>query len=329
MSKPCKKIVNGLKKCVSFNHRIHYSVMPGLLILILLSLFISESLSAKRQGKIVILNSDMSISKYYLAHAEFKSKITNLEAEVDLGSKWIDEKGIKKMIRKIDPDIIYCVGSYAYQTAYKFARKKNLVFSLVINWRRLPMGKNTYGISNELYQGMQLMMYRYFFPDVNNIGVVYNKVYNKEWFDTAVKSAKEVGIKIIGWPISEPDEVESALNKLLPKVDALWLTPDPTVIHDIESVKKIFKRSEATRKPVFAYNKAFTNYGATLIVSADIGTMGRQAAGLVFNILADQKVTERVQNPAGSHITLNMKKIEEYGLNLNVEALDSVNEIIK
>ncbi len=213
--------------------------------------------------------------------------------------------------------------------AYKLTEKKNIVFSLVINWRRHPIDKNTYGISNELLQGAQLMMYRYFFQDVSSIGILYSKKYNKEWFDVAVESAKEVGISIIGKSISKPAKIESALNKLLPKVDALWLIPDPMVIHDIESVNKIFKQCQASGKPIYTYDKAFAGLGATLIMSADIPTMIRQSAEIVSGILDGQEIEEKVQNPAGSHIILNMKKVEEYGLNLNIEALDSVNEIVR
>jgi putative ABC transport system substrate-binding protein len=329
MNKPCKRIAKDLKRCIPFNHGIHYSIVLGFFILVLLSLFIPDSLPARGEGKVIVLSSDMSIDKYYLAHTEFKSKITNIKGEIDLGSKWVDEARIKKIVFEADPDVIYCIGSKAYQTAYKLASNKKLIFSSAINWHRLPMDKKSYGVSNELPPGMQLTMYRYFLPDVEKIGVLYSEVYNKEWLDIAVESAKEVGIKIIARSVSKPDEVESALKKLLPKVDALWLTPDPIVLHEIELVNKIFKQAETARMPVFAYNKAFANLGAVLIVSADISTTGRQAAALALDILASRKITERVKNPAGSHIVLNMKKIEEYGINLNIEALDSVNEIIK
>jgi putative ABC transport system substrate-binding protein len=271
----------------------------------------------------------MSIYKYSLAQSELKSKITNLKSEIDLGSKWIDEKKIKNMILDVDPDIIYCIGSKAYQIAYKLAGDKNIVFSLVINWRRHPIAKDTFGISNELLQGIQLMMYRYFFQDVSKIGILYSKTYNKEWFDAAVESAKDVGIRIIGKSINKPDETESALNKLLPKVDALWLIPDPIVIYDIESVNKLFGQCQEAGKPIYTYDKAFADLGATLIMSADIPTMIRQSAEIVFSLQEDQKIEEKVQNPAGSHIILNMKKVEEYGLKLNIEALDSVNEIVR
>ena len=329
MNESCKRIANSLRTCIPYNKGIYCSVVLILFISTCLSLFIPSSLLAREDKGVIILNSDMSIYKYSLAQSELKSKITHLKGEIDLGSKWIDEKKIKKMILELDPDVIYCIGSKAYQMAYKLAGKRKIVFSLVINWRRHPIDKTTYGISNELLQGIQLMMYRYFFPEVNKIGILYSKTYNEEWFDDVVEKAKDVGISIIGKSISKPDKIESALKKLLPKVDALWLIPDPIVISDIESVNKLFGQCQAAGKPIFTYDKAFADLGATLIMSADIPTMTRQSAEIVFSILEGRKIEEQVQNTAGSHIILNMKKVEEYGLNLNIEALDSVNEIVR
>ena len=329
MNELFKRIVNGLRTYIPFNRGIYCSVMLMLFVSTFLPLFISNTLLAREDKGVIILNSDMSIYKYSLAQSELKMKITNLKGEIDLGSKWIDEKKIKKMILDVNPDVIYCIGSKAYQMAYKLAGNKSIVFSLVINWRRHPIGKDTYGISNEPLQGIQLMMCRYFFQDVSKIGILYSNMYNKEWFDVAVESARDVGISIIGKSINKPDEVDSALNKLLPKVDALWLIPDPMVIYDIESVNKLFEQCQVAGKPIYTYDKAFADLGATLIMSADIPTMIRQSAEIVSNILEDLKIEEKVQNPAGSHIILNMKKVEEYGLNLNIEALDSVNEIVR
>ncbi len=329
MNESCKRIANGLRTCIPYNKGIYCSVVLILFISTCLSLFISSTLLAREYKRVIILNSNMSIYKYSLAQTELKSKITNLKGEIDLGSKWIDEKRIKKTILDVNPDVIYCIGSKAYQMAYKLAGDKKIVFSLVINWRRHPIGKETYGISNEPLQGTQLMMYRYFFQDVSKIGILYSNKYNKEWFNAAVESAEDVGISIIGKSVKNPNKIESALNKLLPKVDALWLIPDPIVINDIESVNKLFGQCQAAGKPIYTYDKAFADLGATLIMSADIPTMIRQSAEIVFSLLEGRKIEEKVQNPAGSHIILNMKKVEEYGLNLNIEALDSVNEIVR
>ena len=307
----------------------YYSFVAGLLTLVLLFLFTSRALLAEEQGKVLILNSDMSIYKYSVAHTEFKSKVDIVEAQIDLGSKWTNEKMIRKEILKVDPDVIYCIGSKALLFAGKIAEDKQIVFSLAINWRRFSIGKNIYGIANELPQGMQLTTYRYFFPDIKKIGVLYSRVYNKEWLDIAVEKAKDLGIEIVGKSVARTKDVKKILNKLLPDVDALMLIPDPIIVNDIESVSIIFEQSEAVLKPIFAYSKAFAGFGPTLVVGPDIITISRQAGNLVNNLLKKHEIKEKVQSPAGSHIILNMKKVEEYGLNLNIDALDSVNEIIR
>lgn len=290
---------------------------------------IVEDALAEKSSNILILNSNMATDKYALAQREFKSHAPGKKQEIDLGGNKGIVKEIKGTIRKIKPDIIYCIGSKAYLLAHKVAKNKNIIFSSAINWRRLPMGRNTYGISSELPSGMQLMMYRYFFQDIKKIGVIYSKKFNKEWLKGAVKDGRDVGIEIIGKSIKKPADLDSALRELLPKVDVLWLTSDPIVLSTRESVSEIFKQTDSMNKPVFAYSEIFASFGAVLVISADVATVGMQAAGLADDLLADNKILERVSNPAGSHITLNMKKVKKYGINLNVEALDSVNRIIK
>ena len=43
----------------------------------------------------------------------------------------------------------------------------------------------------------------------------------------------------------------------------------------------------------------------------------------------EEDVADRFQSPAGSAITLNLGKVEQYGLDLNEDALDSVNHLIQ
>lgn len=323
-----KRIIKNSPKSNSFRYGISSSSWTAFILSFFL-LFTPVLLPSGTDKKVLILNSDMSIANYSLAHTGFQSKLPVPKNVVDLGNKWTDEEKIEDTIHDINPSIIYCIGTKAYLLAHKFAGNKHLVFSSIINWRRLPMGKNTYGISNELSPSMQLTMYRYFFPEIHKIGILYSKDYNKEWIDIAVKSAKDVGITIIKRAIYKQDEVESVLKELLPKVDVLWLTPDPVVISNMESVEKIFTQSNNVRKPVFSYSEVFADLGATLIISADVPTVGIQAAGIALDLLSNERSTERVQYPAGSHITLNLKQVKKYKIKLNEEALDSVNQIIE
>lgn len=302
------------------------------LVVMCLALFLTftqtEAVIAKKGGKILILNSNMSIEKYALAQAEFKSKMRGTIVEIDLGDKQFDIARIKKTLQEMKPDIIYCIGSKAHVLGHQLPGNNKIIFSSALNWRRLPTGENTYGISNELPSGMQLMMYRYLFPEIKKIGVIYSKKFNEEWLKGAVKDGRDMGIDIVGKSVKTPLDMAPALQELLPKVDVLWLTSDPVVISRKESVVEIFKQTGSMKKPVFAYSEIFASFGALLVISADVPTMGRQAAILADDLLAGNKILEPVAYPAGSHITLNMKKVKKYGIKLNKEALDSVNKII-
>ena len=78
---------------------------------------------------------------------------------------------------------------------------------------------------------------------------------------------------------------------------------------------------------MFTYATAFAEFGPTLIVAPDVPTIGRQAAGLLQSVRPGAK--QEVQSPAGSEVTLNLRAVQDYGLTLNPEAMDSVNHVIR
>jgi len=289
----------------------------------------SANAFADEHAKVLILNSDSKVQKYTFTNNTFKSKLGYQIAEIDLLGSEVNESLIKKTLSNFKPDVIYCIGARAYMAAHKLAKNSSIVFSSALNWKRLPIDKNTYGVANELPTGMQLMIYRYFFPTIDKIGVVYSESFNKEWLNAATKAANDIGIEIIGEPVRKPDEVGGALSRLLPKVDALWITPDPVVLSSTQAILQIFSQSNTVKKPVFAYNEVYARFGAVLVISADLATIGRQAAEVATKVLEHKKILSKIQNPAGSYITLNMIKVEKYDLNINLEAMDSVNRLIQ
>lgn len=303
--------------------------LTGLVCLALIFTFGLWTASAAEKAKVLIINSNASVENYSKVQSKFTSTLVEeIVYEIDQKGGQIEQSTINDIISEKDPDIIFCIGSRAFKSAHKITKNKKIVFSSIINWQRLPIGKNAFGVSYELPTGMQLMMYRYFFPKIQKIGVLYSKKFSKEWIKSAVKEGENVGIAVIGKTLKEPEDLDAALKDILPQVDALWLTSDPIVLANKESVMKIIKQCNDLKKPVLAYNDGFVEYGAAISISADISIMGWQAAQIVDDLIAGIKPDERVLNPGGTYITLNPKKIEEYGIDFNEEAMDSVNRII-
>ena len=307
-------------------------MIARMLAILFLAVFLvyPNSVQALELEKVLILNSDASIKRYLTAQALFKAEFAGDTVDVDLGDRWLTEKDFNKIVKKEQPKIIYAIGSKAYAWANRVDEDVKVVFSSLINWSRLQIDNRTRGIANELQVDMQMTLYRYLFPHLKRVGILYSDEFNREMVRKIEKSAKNMGIKLVKKTVKQPDEVQKSLQSLLPHVDSLWLIADPVVLSGSSTVKNIFAISHRAQIPIISYSDIFINFGASLILSADIPTMAKQ---VVFHINEIQKGNEsKMQNvvdPAGSNIILNLKKVKEYGLELNHEALSSVNTFIE
>lgn len=322
-----KKLVSMTKNNIS-GRRVFISCVSFILSLSIFMAVPNVALS-EEEGEVLIINSNVSVKKYSQMQYSFKANFKGPTTEIDIGSKWFDERKVEKTIHSGKHQVIFCIGSKAYILASETAKDADIIFSLGINWQRFPLTDRTYVITSVPMPMMELTMYRYFFPEIKTIGVIYSVNHNREWFQTAVTHAKDTGIEILGVPVKDDKEVTTALQKLQPKADALWLISDPVVLSSVERVKEIFEFADTMKKPVFTYDRLFAGFGASLIISADIATMGEQAAKMANSILLNQGMPERVQSPAGSYIAVNLGKIERCGIKLNPKALSSINEFLE
>jgi putative ABC transport system substrate-binding protein len=295
-------------------------------ILTLYFFFFSPISFGAEKSKILLINSNASVEKYKVVQDEFKKNISMPTIEVNLES--VSGEDIEH-ITSYDPKMIYCIGSKAYSFAAKYFGNKEIIFSSILNYRRLTLTPKTYGISNEPHPRMPAYISRSIFPSVRRIGMLYSKEYTIQWFESIRDQAKELGIDIIGQVISDPKDSESFLKQLLGSCDAIWLISDPLVIPEERYLLNMLKLCDTYKKPVFSYNEIFAELGAVLVVSVDDPTIGRQAADMASGLLSTQKSDEKVQFPAGSQVILNLKKAKEYGLEYNPNALGVVNTIIK
>jgi len=297
------------------------------IVALLLLLIFSGNLIAGNP-KILLINSDASVERYAVAQTEFMSNFSYPAGLVDLGEKKWTLQEIEDRLYDEYPDLVYCIGTRAYLVANQFLKEKNIVFSSIINWQRLPLTRKTFGVSNELPPEMQIMLFRYIFPDVKRIGILYSEEYNGQWLHQAKSQAKAMGVKIIENAVTESNQVISTLNRFVGDIDALWLISDQIILSDKKVLMQLFRECDAKKMPVFSYHDAFATQGAVLVVSVDDAAIGRQAAGISANVISGI-VGEKIQYPAGSHIILNLKKVKEYELTYEESSLNSVNEIIE
>jgi ABC-type uncharacterized transport system substrate-binding protein len=225
------------------------------------------------------------------------------------------------------PDIVYAVGAKAYQYANNYLPEKEIYFSSIVDYKRLsPIGKR-FGVSNELHNGMQLTLIRSIFDEIKTIGVIYSE-YSQYAVDDLAQNAEKLGIQILSLKIDEASVKSIDFTDTIKRSDAMMVIPDPLFLNDEKAVEKLFKLSNAYKKPVFAYHELFIHYGASLVISVDDSTIGRQIAAMMQGRINGEKI-EKVQYPAGTRIIFNKKEASRLGLKAGSDVSFFVTEILE
>ncbi len=298
------------------------------LCLVVLCLLIGSG-QALAEPSVLALVSDGKVSKYRQAMQGFVDASSYEVRVLDITEAGLDEQGIGGVIDAQHPDLIFTVGARAYLLGEKAHDRIPLLFSSAINWQRFPQSKGVYGVAMEVPLSYQFFMYNYFFPTIKRIGVIYSDRYNREYIHRAKQRAKEMGLELVPQKIATSGEIGNALNALAGRIDALWIVADPLVLASSANLQLLFERTEQAGIPIFSYEPAFRNYGPVLTISAEPRSMGAQASALARSVLSGRVSRNQVQEPVGTHITLNLKQVKKLNLKFNEEALDSVTDIIQ
>jgi putative ABC transport system substrate-binding protein len=283
-------------------------------------------------NKVVIINSARSVERYRLAEEAFSQQMSGQTlVDVNLEEVNMDVEDLTNLIERENPGLIYSIGSQAFQLSSKYQGDKPQLFSSVINWQRFPHHANVYGIANELSLSQELSLLRYLLPKATRVGVIFDPEFNRERIAEARTYSAEVGLTLVEKELDNSinEEVEDALDEILPQIDVLWLISDPGILIDRGRVEGIFQAADEAGKPVYAYSDVFIRFGASLVAAPDIPTIGRQAATLAQSILLHEKPGVAVQFPIGTRITLSVCHLGKLKVGYNEDALDSVNQLIE
>jgi putative ABC transport system substrate-binding protein len=272
--------------------------------------------------KILVINSNSEIERYHQVENSFKASFN--QAATHLNISKMSEKEIRNYLYDFYPDIIYTIGTKAYQYAYKYLPERKIFFSSIVNYERLASTKKYFGVSNELHSGMQLTLMKSFFPNMTKVAIIYSD-YTQDIVEHYSKEAKSLNITLIHQKVSRPEMID---NSKLGEADGLLLIADPILIKDEAKVKELFSYMKRQRKPVFAYHELFINHGATLVISIDANTIGRQIASMI-NAYTSGNAFTPIQVPVGTTVIFNQKVANELSHINEPSALGLATKVIK
>ena len=282
-----------------------------------------------KQAHILLVNTNQKIDRYKVAENSFISAMDNNNIHtVDLSQDSQPVETLQDLLNTNHFDAIYCIGAKALGSIDYIDPDMPVVFSSVLNWRRFESQNNYSGIASEIAPKAQLTWFKYFFPQIKNIGVLHS-LDNQQLLNDAALAVDKLNLKLITQEISSETQFDNKARDLFSQIDALWLISDPSVLASTGQTNRLFEMAHKANVPIFTYHSFFMDLGATLSITADLPTTGIQAAFMMKKILQQPDYKHAAEFPAGSSIILNIQKTEAYKLILNEGALDSVDELIE
>jgi putative ABC transport system substrate-binding protein len=192
-------------------------------------------------------------------------------------------------------DLVHAIATPTSQAAVKVIKDIPIVYSSVTDPVDAGLvksmgadGGNVTGVSDAWPIDRQIALYHEILPKAKNWGTVYNagdanSVVNIGKTRTAMNS---LGLKLVEVTVSNSNEVYTAAQSLVGRVDAIYITSDNTVVSAIGSVAKVANQN---RIPLFAGDVDSVPNGASVALGFNYFQVGYSAGKKAAQILKGAK----------------------------------------
>jgi putative tryptophan/tyrosine transport system substrate-binding protein len=205
---------------------------------------------------------------------DFSARILFLSdyAEIDLA----------RAIREDRPEAIVAVGDKAL-AAVRRIKNVPIVSLMSLSFHRISgTSPNLTGVEFTIRPDRYLALFDAM--KLTRVGILYDPEKSGGYLKKAQQSAARNGIELLPKVVTSPKDVVGQLTRLQGEVDAIWLIPDATAV-SYSSAEAYFLHSLRHKVPIISFNRSHLQLGAAVVIDADEGDMGRQAAEMTAAIL--------------------------------------------
>ena len=236
------------------------------------------------------------------------------------------------------PDVIVTITTPTSQAAVAATKEIPIIFTTVTD----PVGSklvrqiqhpggNASGISDLVPTELQLNTVKEIVPNLKTLGLVYDPgLDNARSTVESVKAlAPKMGFKTVESPAMGINNVPSAGQALVGKVDAIFVPNDTTVYGAFESLVKVAQDAQI---PIFTAERRSVQRGAVATVGFDFGDMGKRTADMVDKVLkgtkpGDMDVQFMKDLPNSLALYVNKASAEKMGVKLSPAILNRAAQV--
>jgi putative ABC transport system substrate-binding protein len=302
----------------------------ALSILLTLGLFFPEGATAQAKTERVAILKSANIAPYNQAIEAFKSNLAikqslvyeyNLEGELENG---LD---IVQNILGSKVDLVLAVGLKATLVAKLEIPEIPVIFCMVLNPKKFDLEvPNLTGISLAIPLKDQLLLLQSIIPTLSRIGVLYDPDKSGYLVKKGEGHAHELGMELIAQEVSSQKDLSTALRQLLPRIHAIVLFPDSTVLTE-DSFDFLIKETLEKHVPVMGFSSGLVKKGALVGTYINYDDVGEQAAMLAKAILNGNSLNgKRIIAPTRFRKAINLNTAHFLGISISPNVLKEFDE---
>jgi putative ABC transport system substrate-binding protein len=175
----------------------------------------------------------------------------------------------------------------------------------------------------------QLELIKEVLPEAKKVGVLYNSGETNSivQIEIAKEFASQMGLELVERAVTNSSEVKQAAESL-PKVDAIYVPTDNTVVSALEAVLMV---GEKAKVPVFAAESESVSNGAIMTYGLDYYKLGRQTGEMAVKILkGEAKPADLpIESQKDLELIINKKAAERFGVEIPQSVIDRADQIIE
>ncbi len=268
--------------------------------------------------------SHVDITPYRLAIAGFREQVNVDVQEYHLGRKNEHQAEVQAALQQQKPDLVFAVGKTALNFARKMKHRAPVVFVFVLHpnsslSNEPPTRAVESGITMSIAPGKQFEMLLNIAPEMRRVAVVYDARKSAAMIKQASAAARRLGIELIALPVSDQRGAAYAIADVMPKVDAMWMIPDTTVLTRT-TFKQMQRLSLSHGVALIGLAAKYVRAGSLFALSFDSRAMGLQAGDMANRILQG-KLLPKLVSPDVLRFVLNKQTADRLALNLSAGLL--------
>ena len=257
----------------------------------------------------------------------FTSTCFENNTEFNLNEDLSNKDEILNSIRSGNFRLVFAIGSQSANLIRENLPDQTLVFAFVTDPDKQGFKKDhATGVTLKVPVREQFIVLKTIHK-YKKIGIVYTQQLNDALYEEARSAADNENLEIIPAPIKSSKDLQQAITDLLPKVEAIWIPPDPS-LNSEEVIKYIGSKSLESKIPCVGPTDRYVRSGAIFSYSVDPIETGRLAGELANKVLEGTPTNKlSFQESQKPKVIINMKAAALLGVTIPKNLQDAASKI--